>query len=214
MNKISKILYLILIIGLITISFLVFLQRKLPAEKITKTFPPSTFSPSTSSEIQKNTQSITPSTTSQNQIDTSDWETYRNDDFKFEIKYPPELLNLKRTYSSLNIVAGINFKLPKEQSSIPGESMMFIARRFFRDYQPDECLPPKFYNEIIIQTQKEISGIIFTRIETKPPSGLKIIYIGKYDDICYRFYFDPRGNYSEEDIARFENIVDTFRILK
>lgn len=115
LKKVSKILYLILIIGVISIGIVIFLQNKLPAQK-----PSPTLSP-TSTESQTTTEPyIQTATTTQNQIDISKWETYRNEKFGYSFKYPPNLWEvheavcLSQCLDNKEVLA--TFLLPQKQS--------------------------------------------------------------------------------------------------
>jgi hypothetical protein len=94
-NKIVKILYLVLIVGVI-IGFIIFTRSKSPAQKPGSVLSPISTSTEyritpTSTESQTTTELYTQTTTtSQSQIDTSDWEIYRNEEFGFGFRYPKE----------------------------------------------------------------------------------------------------------------------------
>jgi hypothetical protein len=83
LNKISQILFLALIVGVVTAGIVLFLQKKSPAEKVTP------LQVSTSTQSETTTQPTTQVTTSaQGEIDTSDWKTYVNEKYRFRFEYP------------------------------------------------------------------------------------------------------------------------------
>lgn len=82
-SKISKNLYLVLIIGVIAIGIVIFIQTELPAQKPTLILPPTLVQPQTTTQP---TPQIATST--QSQIDTSEMEIYINEKHGFEFKYP------------------------------------------------------------------------------------------------------------------------------
>ena len=71
LNKTSKILSLILIIGIIAIVFVIFLKSKLPAQNNT----------TQNNSTQNNTI-----------VNTSNWKIYRNEKYHFQIKHPKDLI--------------------------------------------------------------------------------------------------------------------------
>jgi hypothetical protein len=93
---------------------------------------------------------------------------------------------------------------------------------------PDPCNPPSL-EEAVKQTQREIGGVMFTRIDRMADPFVKgITYKGRYKDICYYLEYGPfpelpsdpiKGvSYDEgklqRDIPLFEHIVSTFTILE
>jgi len=142
--------------------------------------------------------------------DIASWRTYRNEEMNFEIKYPPELVGLERIYSTIP-AGGINFKLPIQEPSDPGELYQFYGRRYFRS-GPDPCNPPPEG----IHTEKVIGGVKFVRTELEQ----SIYYTGKYRDICYHLVFEGHFLPSmtdpdklEQMTNRFEQIASTFKVV-
>lgn len=101
-------------------------------------------------------------------IDTSDWETYRNEEFGFEIRFPRILLDLKRTYST-RVVGGINFRLSTQPLSDPFERYQFYGRKGYQYVQPNPCTPLEEGEH----TEKNIGGVRFIRTEIKPSPGTR-----------------------------------------
>lgn len=147
-------------------------------------------------------------------LDTLDWRLYQSEEFGFEIKYPPALSGLERTYNSEGIVGGINFRLPSQGQSDPSEPYQFNARRFFTDWITDPCAP----HPAGVQTDELIGGFSFTKSEARNSDVTlsSIIHIGRHNGVCYRLsYFDrlDGGPVSAANVARFEQIVSTFRLI-
>lgn len=159
-------------------------------------------------------------------LDVSAWQTYHNEEFGFQVKYPPELFGLERIYSSTSFGrGGINFILPELGPIDPfhPEPYMFSGRTFWLTdigITPDTCQPNYSTRDLeSIQIQKEIGGITFTRSEFKRTVAQLggIEYIGGHQGICYRLsYRTKREDWKELEgnIARFEEIVSTFELLR
>ncbi|MBI2644342.1 MAG: hypothetical protein HYW95_02460 [Candidatus Wildermuthbacteria bacterium] len=157
-------------------------------------------------------------------VDTLGWKSYRNEEFSFEIKYPPELVGLERAYSSPDAVGGINFRLPTQDATNPAEPYGFLGRRFWKHGVPDQCEPPQWASGVQ-QTQIEIGGVTFSRNEYESSDEccplVAIAYTGKYEDICYRLTYSHHGEPDsdtvrevQDAISRFEQIVATFTSLE
>jgi len=153
-------------------------------------------------------------------IDTSDWKVYRNEEYGFEIKYPRDLIGLERIYNTAG-AGGINFKLPGQGLPDPHEPYSFFGRRYLSSGLPDPCRLPCSRAQI---ERVEIGGVLFTRSYLTNPdipfSKLKVLihYTGKHNDICYHLiYADYSRNLGKDElqknIARFESIVSTFKLL-
>jgi hypothetical protein len=146
-------------------------------------------------------------------IDTSDWETYRNERFGFEIKYPPELIGKEIIWEGFSDEgywrSYIHFNLPR------------LGQYLYPTYKFEVAGPlvdcerghsaPVWTNKKTV----EIGGIMFTRGEYSYPGDEHINairYYGKHQDNCYYLTYG-QANDLEENVTRFEQIISTFSLL-
>jgi hypothetical protein len=159
-------------------------------------------------------------------LDVSQWQTYRNEEFGFELRYPPELVGLEDVWSRLD-GGGIRFKLPNQQpQGAAAYPYIFGACSegcFIESGEPF-CEP---YLGSLPYEDREVGGIPFKVGTYEVPqqrqgkTWLQVEYVGKNQDMCYAFSYGATQYEIEKDdretietnIARFEQILSTFRFI-
>ncbi len=155
------------------------------------------------------------------EIDTSGWETYRNEEYGWEIKYPKDWTknedqNMRFSEGGLE-GKGIGFISPKECIHEIPCCNVFV---YIFDY--DSKYPPfNFYKEKIhsgdgtFVTEKQTEEIVlgknqenFIKITTN-----HIDYITIKDGKYFEIKIDNFGNQIEEEII-INNIINSFKFIK
>jgi len=209
MTKIPKIVYLILIIAGVAIGLVIFLQTKLPAQQ----------------ERQVITQTTTtlPTTTIGSQIDTSDWKTYGNEEYGYEIKYPSEGEISVRNYYGENYVY---IRLPFAPGTLlANKELIIIAKKA----TPETCSNPLDAPDIYGTETIYINSIKFKK-ELGTNCGMgkceeSISYSTMREDRCISLslVLTVLGQLSverlpefdqEKETKVFEHILSTFRFTK
>ena len=128
LNKTSKILSLILIVGVIVVVFVIFLKSKLPAQNNT----------TQNNSTQNNTI-----------VNTSNWKTYRNEKYHFQINYPKDLI-IKEINASLIVF------YPQNYNSFQAKKV-YESYRILVEVKPNETLET-WIRKLYKVNPKEISN--------------------------------------------------------
>lgn len=167
----------------------------------------------------------TVSETTSPEIDISDWNTYRNDEYGFEVKYPRDWIVVKR----LKDYVGFSPVKSKEWYSEEGAISInilpnpkkYTLQKFYRFYSLDQnqqlreldvrkIVYPRYEHSNIIEstTVDEIPSVKFSDVLGEAP--VNIISV-TYKDII----MEISAHYvSKKDIALFNHVVSTFKFLK
>jgi hypothetical protein len=184
---------LILIIGVITASLVIFIQSKLPAQN----------------ESQPTTQ-ITPEPTTssvESQIDTSDWKTYINKRWGYKLKYPKNWYVVEDTERiTMLLLQGIKAYPYVEDSSKMISITVFINRR--------ELPRPYFPPGVEIETKKitigGVEGKEYLLIREKKITTKRILI----ENTNGRIYAFIVGMENPQTVKIFDQILKTFEFIE
>ena len=213
LNKISKSLCFGLIIGAMVIGFVIFIRSRVPANQKNQ--------PSTQITIKPDTSSV------ESQNHASDWKTYRNEKYGFEVKYPKESEFLGETKKEEYVSASIRLPFP-QGTLLRNKKLIIIAKRA----TPEKCSNPLGVYPLNI-TKGET--VYINNIEFKQEKGFDcgtgqcdhfISYITMRRDRCISLNFVftvanpgvfdvPPPNFDPTEESKiFDEILSTFKFLK
>lgn len=186
-------------------------------------YAPKIFNKSASNvEIQNNAlESSIPSV-----VEIAGWQTYRNDQYGFEIKYPSELDVLKRLYGyeygyiiEPGTPQGIQlFPDTPNNPRYDFSADKLVSKTMQGPWIVDVCEAKlmDIQNVVASSSVKNIGEVEFTRNEYRysdPDDNSRIIdYIGRYGDICYRSSFGAQTGSRKENFILFDKIMSTFKL--
>lgn len=141
-------------------------------------------------------------------INTDDWQTYRNEEYGFEVKYPSTWL-LNNTQSSIYIKYKKDWEFGmKEGFSAFGVSIIKEnLQEFIKSYDSD-FLDGEPLTRIIKEEKYDLEGIPATKLTSNNAEGVNgnFIFV-KYNKNNYLITFN-------ENEKRHKEILSTFKFIK
>ena len=145
----------------------------------------------------------------ENDLDISDWETYRNEELGFEVKYPENWEVLERTKNEFSDNPGFVF-LPKERQKIDDRgTYLFIQKKQEVSLENDNN---KFINNNIVGLIVDYKLGVWDESRKKLDNRdvlQKYLYKG---DIFYYSIYNPSSDNKELQEV-FEQIVLSFKFI-
>jgi len=150
-------------------------------------------------------------------LSTSDWQTYRNEEFGFEVKYPTELMGLSKTTPE-----GVSFWFASDKG-VKFANYEFFAR------QEDSCgISTASSGHVYLAGVQFMKGVhMFSNVVENPDKDgiVGIQYVSEHEGICYQLNYWERiqkgVRYSPYDIdemdqfiTQFDQILSTFRFIE
>ena len=135
------------------------------------------------------------------QDETAGWQTYRNEEYGFEVKYPIGWIVSQAWYGSAVKSLMFDFKSPKEDKGI----YIQLQTGMFEEYWRDSY-------DIIIEEEIMIGGVAGLKISgiLKPTNKQEIFALVKKGENLYHIHFP--FFYQDEDF--FNKMLSTFRFLE
>jgi len=166
-------------------------------------------------------------------IDTSDWKTYRNEEYGFELKYPIEKIRIKPPSKLFGDEGGFSIQFMPVDKNIHTESAlslggliysnkttpeyMHVARRKSFQENVDRILKNGNVKSYDILNNNGLRWFCFTPLKTKMPSDIKakICLTENSDEEFYQidFLFDSNTEkyFSEND---FDELIRSFNLFQ
>ena len=145
--------------------------------------------------------------------DTSDWQTYRNEEFGFGIVFDEEYKNIWESktirYTNEDILARTDFYFKNHQTHIFSNIRIYDTKWFHKNSLIEENYSEEMQQGIIIAWKNKDKGL----------SNYLGIYLGKNDDYVFVLGVGPNGCNATESLCALsllsgKMIINSFSIIK
>ena len=150
----------------------------------------------------------------ENESDTSDWQTYRNEEFGFGVVFDEEYKNIweskTTSYKNEDILARTDFYFKDYQTHIFSNIRIYDSEWFYKNSLVEE----EYYDE---ETQKNIK--IIWKNKDEGLSNYLGTYLGENDDYVFTLGISPNGCNATESLCSLsllsgKMIVNSFFVIE